>query len=204
MITRFSTLYAGHVDMDNVGFDGTPVNERWFSDEHLNMVYDRCQSIAQLMDRVGYDTLWFAEHHFQRERYECTPNLLMLFVHLAQLTQRIKLGCAFNIAPMWNSLRLAEDYATADYLTQGRIKFGVGRGYHAREVETFGAPSTGINNDANGGLFEEQVEIIYKAFNQRSFSHHGKQYDIPPDVPHRGYLLKEITLVPRPLRRPVE
>jgi alkanesulfonate monooxygenase SsuD/methylene tetrahydromethanopterin reductase-like flavin-dependent oxidoreductase (luciferase family) len=128
----------------------------------------------------------------------------MLFVHLAQVTERLKFGCGFNITPMWHPLRLAEDFATADILTGGRIIFGVGRGYHSREVETFGAPSTAIDNDANRELFEEGVELIFKAFNERSFSHHGVHYDIPPDVPYRGYDLKEITLVPRPRTLPVE
>jgi len=57
---------------------------------------------------------------------------------------------------------------------------------------------------ANRELFEEQVEIIFKAFNNESFSHEGKYYTIPARVPYRGYDLKELTLVPRPLRRPVE
>ena len=71
-------------------------------------------------------------------------------------------------------------------------------------METFGAPSTAIDNDANRELFEEGVELMFKAFNERSFSHHGKHYDIHPDVPYRGYQLKEITLVPRPRKLPVE
>jgi alkanesulfonate monooxygenase SsuD/methylene tetrahydromethanopterin reductase-like flavin-dependent oxidoreductase (luciferase family) len=80
--------------------------------------------------------------------------------------------------------------------------FGVGRGYHTREVETFGSPL--LDQAANRELFEEQVDIILKSFNERSFSHHGQYYDIPPDVPYRGYQLKEITLVPRPKNLPVE
>ena len=80
--------------------------------------------------------------------------------------------------------------------------FGVGRGYHTREVETFGAPMQDAN--ANRELFEEQVEIIFKAFNQETFSHKGKHYTLPPAVPYRGYDLKELTLVPRPVNRPVE
>ena len=103
---------------------------------------------------------------------------------------------------MWHPLRLAEDFATVDILTNGRVIFGVGRGYHTREVETFGAPM--LDADANRELFEEQYEVILKAFNERSFSHHGKHYTIPPQVPYRGYDLKEITLVPRPANRPVE
>jgi len=65
-------------------------------------------------------------------------------------------------------LRLAEDYATADILTGGRIIFGVGRGYHTREVETFGSPL--LDQQANRELFEEQVDIIFRAFTRRSFS----------------------------------
>ena len=202
MITKFGSLFAGHVDLDNLGLDGTPVNERWLPDRRLAGVFDKAQAIAEVMERTGYDTFWLAEHHFQREGYECIPNILMLGVHLAHLTQRIKFGCGFNIAPMWHPLRLAEDFATADILTGGRIIFGVGRGYHTREVETFGAPM--LDPDANRELFEEQIEVVFKALNQPAFSHQGKYYTIPPRVPYRGYELEEITLVPRPRHVPVE
>jgi alkanesulfonate monooxygenase SsuD/methylene tetrahydromethanopterin reductase-like flavin-dependent oxidoreductase (luciferase family) len=165
-------------------------------------VFDKAAAIAHVLDRCGYDTFWLAEHHFQREGYECIPNVPLLILHLAHLTQRIRLGCAFNVTPMWHPLRLAEDFATIDILTRGRAVFGVARGYHTREVETFGAPL--LDQVANRELFEEQVEIIFKAFNQESFSHHGKHYDIPADVPYRGYQMEEITLVPRPANLPVE
>jgi alkanesulfonate monooxygenase SsuD/methylene tetrahydromethanopterin reductase-like flavin-dependent oxidoreductase (luciferase family) len=132
MITKFDSLFAGHVDMDNVGYGGVPVNERRFPNEHLATVFDKAQAMAQLMDRMGYDTFWMAEHHFQREGYECIPNVLMMALHLAHVTRRIKIGCGFNIAPMWHPLRLAEDYATADILSGGRITFGVARLPHPR------------------------------------------------------------------------
>jgi len=202
VITKFDSLFAGHVDMEDVGYGGTPVNDRSYSDQHLATAFDKSLAIAQLMDRSGYDTFWMAEHHFQPEGYECLPNILLLSVHLAHLTERINLGCGFNITPMWHPLRLAEDFATADILTRGRVIFGVGRGYHTREVETFGSPL--LDQAANRDLFEEQVEIIFKSFNQRSFSHRGQNYTIPPRVPYRGYELEEITLVPRPRNRPVE
>jgi len=202
MITKFDGLFASHVDMSNVGYAGTAVNERRFANEHLITVFDKAQSMAQLMDRLGYDTFWMAEHHFQHEGYECIPNVLMMAVHLAQVTARIRIGCGFNITPMWHPLRLAEDYAMADVLTGGRVTFGVGRGYHTREVETFGAPL--LDQPANRDLFEEQVDIIFKAFNEESFSHEGMHYKLPPEVPYRGYTLKQLTLVPRPVRRPVE
>ncbi|MCZ6615672.1 MAG: LLM class flavin-dependent oxidoreductase [Chloroflexi bacterium] len=202
MIRKFDSLYAGQVDMDNLGYGGTPVNDRDYPNEYLATVFDTAKAIAQLMDRLGYDTLWLAEHHFQHEGYECIPNILLLSVHLAHFTTRLKLGCAFNIAPMWHPLRLAEDFATADILTDGRVTFGVGRGYHTREVETFGAPL--LDQPANRDLFEEQVDIIFKAFNEKRFSHHGQYYDLPPKVPYRGYELEELTLVPRPRSRPVD
>ena len=204
MITRFGSLYAGHVDLDNIGLEGTPVNERWLSDEHLATVLDKTEAIVTLMDRLGYDTFWAAEHRFQREGYECIPNLLLLFVHLAHITKRLKFGCGFNVAPMWHPLRLAEDFAVADRLTGGRILFGVGRGYHSRECEVLGAPSTAIDNEANRVLFEDQVEIIFKAFNSRAFSHYSDHYTIPPRIPYRGYELEDVTLVPKPRTVPVE
>ena len=204
MITKFGSLFAGHVDFEDLGFDATPVNERRLTDERLAGVFDKAEAIVLKMEDLGYDTFWSAEHHFQHEGYECIPNLLMMYVHLANLTKNLKFGCGFNVNPMWHPLRLAEDYATADILTGGRVIFGVGRGYHSREVDTFGVPSTITDNDANREMFEEQVEIIMKAFNEESFSYKGKFYDLPPEVPYRGYTLKEITLVPRPRTLPVE
>jgi len=202
MVTTFGVQYAGYIDMTHVGYGGTPVDERWFPNEQLIEVFANARDLAQLAERLGYDSLWTAEHHFQREGYECIPNVLLLNVYLASQTTRLKLGCGFNITPMWHPLRLAEDFAMADILTNGRVIFGVGRGYHTREVETFHAPM--LDAEANRALFEEQVEIILKAFNEESFSHQGTYYTLPAQVPYRGYQVREITLVPRPLRRPVE
>jgi alkanesulfonate monooxygenase SsuD/methylene tetrahydromethanopterin reductase-like flavin-dependent oxidoreductase (luciferase family) len=199
MITKFATVYPGHIDLPDMGQLATPANERRFSNEQLAGVFEKTEAVATRMDELGYHAIWLAEHHFQHEGYECLPNVLMAAVHLAHLTRQIRIGCGFNITPMWHPLRLAEDFATADILTRGRVIFGVGRGYHTREVETFGAPM--LDADANRELFEEQVEIIFKAFRQESFSHQGKHYTLPPNVPYRGYELKEITLVPRPIHR---
>src|SRR3954468_19595947 len=202
MIKRFGTLYAGQVDFEDMGFEATPVNQRWLSNEKLLDPFATSEKLAKAMDRLGFHTLWFAEHHFQREGYECIPNILMLAVHLAHLTTNLRIGCGFNVAPMWHPLRLAEDYAVADVLTKGRVRFGVGRGYHTREVETFGIPM--LDSDANREIFEEQVDVVIKAFENESFSHQGKHYTLPPKVPYRGYELSELTLVPRPVTRPIE
>ncbi|HYZ20955.1 MAG TPA: LLM class flavin-dependent oxidoreductase [Rhodopila sp.] len=202
MITKFDSLFAGHTDIEDIGYGGVPINDRRYDNDHLASALFKAQDIAVTMDRLGYDTFWMAEHHFQREGTECIPNVLMMALHLTHLTKNIRIGCGFNITPMWHPLRLAEDYAVADILSNGRVVFGVGRGYHTREVETFGAPL--IDQQANRELFEEQVEIIFKAFNNESFSHRGKYYTLPPNVPYRGYTLQDLTLVPRPKHLPVE
>jgi len=202
MITKFSSLFAGHIDLGEMGEDTAPVDERVYSNEELASVFTKSEAIARCMDKLGFHTLWFAEHHFQREGYECIPNILMLAVHLAHLTENLRFGCGFNVSPMWHPLRLAEDFAMADILTKGRVTFGVGRGYHTREVETFGAPM--LDQDANRELFEEQLDVMFKAFHQDAFSHHGKHYTLPAQVPYRGYELQDMTLVPRPINTPVE
>jgi len=202
MITKFSVLYVGQIDLDNVGHTGTPADERRYPNERLIEAYQMAKEVAQLMDELGYYCLWTAEHHFQREGYEVIPNLIMLSTWLATQTKQLKLGCAFNVLPMWHPIRLAEDYALADILTDGRVIMGVGRGYHSREVETFGAPV--LDNAANKELFEEQMEVLLKCFYEESWTHQGKYYTIPADVPYRGYQLKDITCVPRPIHRPVE
>jgi len=202
MITRFSTLYVGHIELERCGLDGVPADDRRYGNDRLAETFETAALMAQAADRLGYETLWLAEHHFQHEGYECIPNIPLLAVDLAHRTRRVKIGCAFNIVPTWHPLRLAEDFATADILTNGRVVFGVGRGYHSREVETFGNPM--LDAEANRELFEEQVEIILKAFREESFAHRGKHYTLPPEVPYRGYRLQSLTLVPRPLHRPVE
>jgi alkanesulfonate monooxygenase SsuD/methylene tetrahydromethanopterin reductase-like flavin-dependent oxidoreductase (luciferase family) len=202
VITRFSTLYVGHIELERCGLAGTPADDRRYPNERLIEVFDTAAALAHAADTLGYETLWLAEHHFQHEGYECIPSIPMLAVDLAHRTKNVKIGCAFNVVPAWHPLRLAEDYAVADILTRGRVVFGVARGYHSREVETFGNPM--LDAEANRELFEEQVEIILKALREESFSHRGKHYTIPPEVPYRGYQLKQITLVPRPLRQPVE
>lgn len=202
MIKRFSSLFAGHIDLGDMGQDATPANDRRYSDAQLATIFDKTEAMAKCMDNHGYHALWLAEHHFQHEGYECIPNVVMMGVHLAHLTENLKIGCGFNITPMWHPLRLAEDFAMADHMTKGRVIFGVGRGYHTREVESLGGPL--IDKDANREIFEEQVEVMFKAFHQEEFSHEGKFYTLPSRVPYRGYDLETLTLVPRPLNLPVE
>ncbi|HEU0217819.1 MAG TPA: LLM class flavin-dependent oxidoreductase [Stellaceae bacterium] len=202
MIKRFHALYVGQIDLDNIGLKGTPANERRYPNERLIEVFETSRRVAKVMDECGYYCFWAAEHHFQHEGYECIPNLVQWGLWLATQTKRLKFGCGFNILPMWHPIRLAEDYAMADIVTDGRLVMGIGRGYHTREVETFGGPL--LDAQANREIFEEGLDLLLKCFNEESFRHEGKYFTAPPYVPYRGYDLKEITCVPRPKHLPVE
>jgi alkanesulfonate monooxygenase SsuD/methylene tetrahydromethanopterin reductase-like flavin-dependent oxidoreductase (luciferase family) len=202
MISKFHVLYVGQIELDNVGRAGTPANDRRYSDERLREVFATAKDVAQTMDDLGFDVLWMAEHHFQREGYEVIPNLIQTGLWLATQTRRLKFGCAFNILPMWHPIRLAEDYAMADIVTDGRVIMGVGRGYHTREVESFGAPL--LDAEKNRALFEEQLQLLLACFNKPEFAFKGQFYECPPQVDYRGYRLQDITLVPRPKHLPVE
>ncbi|MBV9861724.1 MAG: LLM class flavin-dependent oxidoreductase [Alphaproteobacteria bacterium] len=202
MIKRFHVLYVGQIDLENIGLGGTPANDRRYSNERLSEAFWAARDVARVMDETGYYALWTAEHHFQHEGYECLPNLVQLGLWLATQTRQLKFGCGFNILPMWHPIRLAEDYAMADIVTDGRVIMGVGRGYHTREVETFGAPL--LDTEANREIFEEGLELLLKCFNEESFRFDGKYFKVPPRVPYRGYQLEEVTMVPRPKHLPVE
>src|SRR6202049_2017475 len=202
MIKRFHALYVGQIELDNIARQARATTARRYPNERLSEVFWTARDVAREMDELGYYAFWTAEHHFQREGYECLPNLIQLGLWLATQTRRLKFGCAFNILPMWHPIRLAEDYAMADIVTDGRVIMGVGRGYHTREVETFGAPL--LDTEANRALFEEQLDLLLKCFNEEAFRHEGKFYTCPPRVPYRGYQLEEITMVPRPKHLPVE
>jgi alkanesulfonate monooxygenase SsuD/methylene tetrahydromethanopterin reductase-like flavin-dependent oxidoreductase (luciferase family) len=202
MISKFHVLYVGQIELDNIGLSGTPANDRRYSDERLREVFATAKDVAQTMDDLGFDVLWMAEHHFQREGYEVIPNLIQTGLWLATQTRRLKFGCGFNILPMWHPVRLAEDYAMADIVTEGRVVMGVGRGYHTREVESFGAPL--LDAEKNRALFEEQLQLLLACFNEPEFAFKGQFYECPPQVEYRGYQLQDVTLVPRPKNLPVE
>src|SRR6202163_1461102 len=189
MITKFDSSYYGTVDMEDLGYTGTPINQRRYTKEQLAGALHKVVAYAKCMDERGYNTMWMAEHHFQPEGTELIPNLLMMAMHLVNVTKNLKIGCGFNVVPMWHPLRLAEDYAMADILSGGRVIFGVARGYHTREVESFGAPL--IDQAANREMFEEGVDVVFKAFNEERFSARGRCLWVAPAVGCAGYTLAD-------------
>src|SRR5437773_8334007 len=113
MISKFSTVYAGHVDLGDMGQMATPANERRYSNAHLASVFDKTEAIARCMDEHEYSILWLAEHHFQHEGYECIPNIMMVAVHLAHLTTRLRIGCCLTTTPISHPVPLAGDGGAA-------------------------------------------------------------------------------------------
>ena len=198
-------LFAGVV-MDDAGKNGTPPTDRRYGPADWMIGYERLESIAKVMDRLGYDTMWLTEHHFQYEGYEIIPNQILFGTHLASMTERLRMGQMFNVVPQWHPLRLAEDFAMADVLTRGRMQLGVGRGTVPREAQTLGTVVASGDNemsrqadDLNREVFEESMEIIKAAFGASTFSHRGKHFVLPPDgIPDRGGFVSELTMVPQP------
>jgi len=117
---RIDTNLLGTVRMPDAGADGPPATSRRYGRADYAQAYADFVEIATAADTLGFDTLWYTEHHFQHEGYEVVPNQIQLGLYSAALTRRLRFGQMFNIVPQWHPLRLAEDFAMADVLTRGR------------------------------------------------------------------------------------
>jgi alkanesulfonate monooxygenase SsuD/methylene tetrahydromethanopterin reductase-like flavin-dependent oxidoreductase (luciferase family) len=124
-------------------------------------------------ETLGYVSSFLVEHHFTG--WNQVSATLMLQTALAMRTTRLRLGTAVIVLPWHNPVLLAEQAATLDLISGGRLDFGVGRGYRHNEFAGFRIPM-----EEADGRFEESVEVMTKAFTSRQrFSHHGKfwQFD---------------------------
>jgi alkanesulfonate monooxygenase SsuD/methylene tetrahydromethanopterin reductase-like flavin-dependent oxidoreductase (luciferase family) len=196
------------VDMPDAGRQGTPPQDRRYGQSDFLKVYADLEAYAKAADRLGFDSLWLAEHHFQFEGYEVVPNAILMSAFLAERTRRLKFGAMFNVLPQWHPLRFAEDFALADVMSGGRMICGIGRGTVPREAEPLGT-TVGWNNDPddvhNREVFEEQVKILKLAWHNETFSFSGKHYELPPrKIDDRGRGVQALTLIPKPLHTPVE
>ena len=175
------------------------------------------RELAVLCDEGGMDVFWLGEHHFSIWGRELSPNPILLSADVAARTERIKIGLAAAIITFWHPLRLAEDLATLDHLTGGRLIIGVGRGNYGLEATNLN-PDADPNNPAqNFAVFDETLQILKKAFTEERFSHKGTYYTYPApgfsaDMAHTvddpayadpdsGELVK-LTTLPRPRQQP--
>lgn len=184
--------------------------DRRYTQKEIWATTEQLIELGILADRIGYDSYWFTEHHFQYEGYEVTPNAVLLGTWLAAKTSRIKLGALFNIVPQWHPLRLAEDFATFHNLSGGRGMLGVGRGTVPREllplspfgvsIGSYDNPDRAADDEKNRKIFAESIAIIKAALDSDEFSHQGEFFQLPPPgIPDRGSTVKTLSLVPRPL-----
>ena len=136
-------------------------------------------------ERLGYDSVWFTEHHFTR--HGIVSATLSVLAYLAGLTDTIWLGTAVTVLPFHNPVQLAEQTATVDVLSNGRLDLGVGRGYQWGEFHRMGVPM-----DEATRRFEEGMEVLTRAWTgAEPFDHRGEFWSF-----------NDLTVQPRPVQQP--
>ena len=166
------------------GKEGVTFNDGTLAEVHQAAQETLVNQVRQgiLAEKLGFQSFWLTEHHFQPEGAEMSPNPLMVQMSVAAHTKRIRLGQAANIIVWHHPVRLAEQIALLDVISGGRVECGIGRGYQPRENETLGRPygSTIQDQERNRKAFEESIAIMKKCWTEPSFSHHGEFFSVPP------------------------
>ena len=141
---------------------------------------------AVLADKLGMHSAWIGEHHFNSLGVLSCPDLVL--AHVAAKTARIRLAPAVTVLPLHHPIRVAEQWATLDLLSNGRVDFACGRGYDRREYEPFH-----VSFDDNQGIFEEGFELVRRLWAAEDrISHHGKHYSFD-----------DVRITPKPVQRPL-
>jgi len=123
-------------------------------------------------EAAGFDSVWLAEHSGSRYGLIASPQVMAAAI--AARTSRIRIGTGVSVLPLHHPLRLANDFAMIDVLSNGRLDYGIGRGYSAEEYASYG-----LDVAENRERFDEALEVITRAWTQESFSYSGKHYVIP-------------------------
>ena len=180
-------------------------------------ILDNARDIANYCDKNNWNSIWFTEHHFNHEGMESCPNPLMMGTDIAARTKNIRIGQAANIITFHNPIRLAEDIATLDHLSNGRLEVGVGRGVYGREAIHMNIEADLKDQTKNKKLFEETLTIMKKAWTEEFFNHKGEFYTYPSpnfiwqhdmSPPNEKFVdlktneLKKISVIPKPLQKP--
>src|SRR5580658_9290794 len=141
---------------------------------------------ALYADQLGMHSAWIGEHHFNSLGVLSCPDLVLAYI--AARTKHIRLAPAVTVLPLHHPIRVAEQWATLDLLSGGRVDFAAGRGYDAREYEPFR-----VSFADNQGIFEEGLELIRRLWAAEDrISHHGKHYSFD-----------DVRITPKPVQRPI-
>lgn len=145
---------------------------------------DEQLAIMQAAEEYGFDSVWPAEHHFTEYGFCASPSLTLAAI--ARTTRKVRLCTGVVVLPFYNPVRVAEDYAMLDLLSDGRVELGVGRGYQPVEFDGFGVDQT-----RSAEMFDEAVEIIQRAWTEERFSFKGDHYQF-----------EDVMVRPKPLQKP--
>jgi probable F420-dependent oxidoreductase len=146
-------------------------------------LYREALELARACEAAGLDSVWTSEHHFWDDDY--MPSLLVLSAAIAAVTERINIGTGVLLAPLYHPLRLAEDAATVDLISEGRFILGLGLGWRAEEFERLGVPMEGV-----GRRMTETVKVLRAAWGDQPFSFDGKAFQF-----------EETSVTPKPARQ---
>ena len=182
-----------------------------------NQLLDEAREISIFCDENNWDSIWFTEHHFNHEGMESCTNPLMMGTDVAARTKKIKIGQACNVITFHNPIRLAEDIAFLDQLSEGRVEVGIGRGVYGREAINMNKEADLKDQAKNFRLFDETLSIMKKAWTEKFFNHQGEFYTYPApnfkwqhdmSPPSEEFLdmntseIKKISIVPKPFQKP--
>tara|TARA_Y100001949_G_scaffold169964_1_gene170561 strand:- start:222 stop:1388 length:1167 start_codon:yes stop_codon:yes gene_type:complete len=183
----------------------------------FNQLLEEAREISAFCDENNWDSIWFTEHHFNHEGMESCTNPLMMGTDIAARTKKIKIGQACNVITFHNPIRLAEDIAFLDQLSEGRVEVGIGRGVYGREAINMNKEADLKDQAKNFRLFEETLSIMKKAWTEKFFNHKGEFYTYPApnfkwqhdmSPPSEEFLdmdtneVKKISIVPKPFQKP--
>jgi len=147
--------------------------------------FDEAMEQVDAAERLGLDVMWLAELHFEPRRSVLSAPLSIASA-IAARTRRMKIGIAVQVLPLCHPLRLAEEAATVDQLSHGRLIFGVGRSGVAQTYEAYG-----VSYAESRDRFREILDIVEQAWTKLSFSYEGRY--------HR---FKDVAVVPKPYQEP--
>jgi luciferase family oxidoreductase group 1 len=147
-------------------------------------IFARGVEVAQAAETLGFRNVWLAEHHFSTYGYLSRPAQLATFI--AAKTTRLRVGTAVIVVPLHHPLVIAEEVATLDLLSGGRLDLGLGRGYQHYEFERLG-----LELESGRARWDESIDILLRAFEGKPFTYDGKLFKIP-----------ETSVFPQPLQKP--